>query len=113
MATETFRASRLTKGNRLFPTLIQVTDTAVVRTKRSWFHRDEMSIHILRVASVHIETGILWSHILIESTGGGQPIASRGHRKADALRIKELIEQAQSRQLTAVGTGAPGLPREE
>jgi len=101
MATETFTASRWTKGNRLFPTTLQVTDTAVVRTKRSWFSRDEESIHILRVASVRIGTGILWSDILIESTGGGQPIASHGHRKGDARRIKELIEQAQSRQLTA------------
>jgi hypothetical protein len=65
------------------------------------------------VASVHIETGILWSHILIESTGGGLPLTSHGHHKQDALRIKALIEQAQSRQLANAGSGASGLPGEE
>jgi hypothetical protein len=58
-----------------------------------------MSIHLQRVASVHIETGFFWSNILIESTGGSDPIASHGHRKADAQRIKDLIEAAQSQYL--------------
>jgi hypothetical protein len=98
MATETFQASRWTKGNRLFPTIIEVTDTAVTRRKRSWFSRNEMTIHLSRVASVRIDTGFFWSTILIESTGGTDPLTSQGHRKGDALRIKELIEQAQSRQ---------------
>jgi hypothetical protein len=98
MATETFQASRWTKGNRLFPTLIEVTDTAVTRRKRSWFSRNEMTIHLSRVASVRIDTGLFWSTILIESTGGTDPLTSQGHSKGDALRIKELIEQAQSRQ---------------
>jgi hypothetical protein len=48
------------------------------------------------VASVHIKTGLIWSAILIESSGGTDPLASRGHRKADAMRIKELIENAQA-----------------
>ena len=99
MSTETFQASRWTQGNRLFPTWIEITDTAVTRRKRSWFTRNEMSIHLMRVASVRIDTGLLWSDILIESTGGGDPLVSHGHRKVVALRIKELIEQAQSRHL--------------
>jgi hypothetical protein len=99
MATETFQASRMTQGNRLFPTWIEVSDTAVTRRKRSWFTKDEMSIHLMRVASVRIETGLLWSDIYIESTGGADPLVSHGHRKEDAIRIKELIEAAQSRHL--------------
>jgi hypothetical protein len=95
MATETFTASRWTSGNHLFPTVIEVTDKAVTRRKRSWFSRDEISISITKVASVHIKTGILWSDILIESSGGSDPLPSHGHRKADARRIRELIEEAQ------------------
>lgn len=68
---------------------------AVVRHKRSWFSHDEISISITKVASVHIKTGILWSDILIESSGGSDPLASHGHRKADARRIRELVEEAQ------------------
>ena len=92
MPSESFTASRWTSGNHLFPTTIEVTDKAVVRHKRSWFSKDEMSISMQKVASVHIKTGILWSQILIESSGGTDPIASHGHYKSDARHIKELIE---------------------
>ena len=72
-----------------------MTDKAVIRHKRSWFSRDEISISITKVASVHIKTGIIWADILIESTGGTDPLASHGHKKAGARRIRELIEAAQ------------------
>ncbi|MGB8931157.1 MAG: hypothetical protein WCC48_07920 [Anaeromyxobacteraceae bacterium] len=107
MPTETFVASRWTRGNFLFPTVIEVNDTAVVRKKRSWFSVDEMSIHLQRVASVRIDTGILWSDILIESTGGSDPLASHGHRKEDALRIRSLVEAVQARHLPAASDPAP------
>jgi hypothetical protein len=97
MPAEIFQASRWTKGNFLFPTIIEVTDKAVVRRKRSWFSKDEISMSIFKVASVHIQTGMIWSKILIESSGGTDPLASHGHRKADAVRIKELIENYQAR----------------
>jgi hypothetical protein len=95
MSSEIFRASRWTSGNHLFPTIIEVTDRAVIRHKRSWFSKDEISISINKVASVHIKTGILWSDILIESSGGTDPLTSHGHSKADAQRIRALVEAAQ------------------
>ena len=94
MPTEIFQASRWTSGNRLFPTVIEVSDKAVTRRKRSWFRQDEMTISLSKVASVHIKTGLIWSDILIESTGGTDPIFSHGHTKGDAQRIKQLIETA-------------------
>src|SRR5229473_6820344 len=93
---EIFKASRWTRGNLLFPTYIEVSDKSVTRRKRSWFSKDEISISISKVASVHIKTGIIWSEILIESSGGSDPLASHGHKKADAVRIKELVEAAQA-----------------
>jgi hypothetical protein len=96
MATETFKASRWTRGNFLFPTYIEVNEQAVTRHKRSWFDRDEISVSMSKVASVHIKTGIIWSDILIESSGGSDPLASHGHSKSDAKRIKELVETYQA-----------------
>src|SRR5580698_3351821 len=95
MPSETFKASRWTSGNHLFRTVIEVTDKSVMRRKRSWFKLDEMSINILKVASIHIQTGLIWSKILIESSGGSDPMESHGHTKADARRIKDLIEEYQ------------------
>lgn len=96
MPPEIFQASRWTRGNLLFPTYIEVTDKSITRRKRSWFKMDEITISIAKVASVHIKTGLIWSEILIESSGGSDPLTSHGHRKADAIRIKEIIENAQA-----------------
>lgn len=95
MPTESFVASRWTKGNHLFPTVIEVGVTFVVKRTRTPLSRNEISIHLKKVASVRIRTGVLWSDILIESSGGTDPIQSHGHRKEDARRIKALIETAQ------------------
>ena len=92
MPSNIFYASRWTSGNHLFPTMFEVTDKSVMRRKRSWFSMDEMSIAILKVASIHIKTGLCWSKVVIESSGGSDPLESHGHTKADARRMKELIE---------------------
>lgn len=96
MPTESFTASRWTHGNFLFPTVIEVTDKAVLRRKRSWLSTDEISISLSKVASVHIKTGLIWAEILIESSGGTDPMTSHGHSKSDARRIKERIETHQA-----------------
>jgi len=93
---EAFSASRWTRGNLWFPTRIVVSPLRVSRVKRRLFGSNEESIAISQVASVKISTGILWSDILIESTGGTDPIASHGHRKRDAVRIRDLIEGFQA-----------------
>lgn len=95
-ASETFIASHWTKGNLIFATRIVVTPLHVVRVRPRLFGSNEESISIPQVASVHISTGVFWSNIRIESTGGTDPILSDGHRKADAQRIRELIETFQS-----------------
>jgi hypothetical protein len=96
---QTFSASRWTQGNFFFPTKIVVSPQRVIRTKSRLFGSNEESIPISKVASVHISTGAIWSEIRIESTGGTDPITSHGHRKTDAQRIRDLIEnyQAQAR----------------
>ena len=95
MEPEKFTASRWTHGNHLFPTVIEVTEQALIRHKRSWFSKDEISISITKVASVHIKTGLIWSSILIESSGGSDPLESHGHSKGDAQRIRALVENLQ------------------
>jgi hypothetical protein len=100
---ESFAASRWTRGNRIFPTRIVVTPLHVSRVKPRLFGNTEESIAINQVASVQIKTGVIWSEIRIDSTGGSDPISSHGHRKADAIRIRELIESYQA----AAQRGAP------
>ncbi len=90
--TDSFAASRLTQGNRIFPTRIEVSPDRVARIKPRLVGSTEESIAIPNVASVQISTGLLFSDIRIDSTGGTNPIVSHGHTKGDARRIRELIE---------------------
>jgi hypothetical protein len=73
-----------------------VNSLHVSRVKPRLFGSNEESIAMAQVASVRISTGILWSDICIESSGGTDPITSHGHRKADAQRIRDLIESYQA-----------------
>jgi hypothetical protein len=91
-----FRASRLSAGNRLFPTQVLIAPQSVVQYTPQWIGRHEESIHMAHVASVRIDTGLILSNILIETTGGSSPIHCRGHRKGDAVKMKSLIEEYQS-----------------
>lgn len=93
--TRLFKASRLTHGNFFFPTQIEVGPERVLRIKPRFFGRSEESIPISKVASVQISTGIFWSNIRIDSSGGSNPILSHGHRKRDAIDIRDMIEHYQ------------------
>jgi hypothetical protein len=93
---QTFKASRWTQGNFFFPTRLIISPQRVTRVKSRLFGSNEESIGMTKIASVHISTGVFWSEIVIESTGGTDPITSHGHRKADAQRIRDLIETHQS-----------------
>ena len=91
-----FRASRLSRGNLLFPTQVAVTPTSVVHFTPELVGGREQSMHIAHVASVLIDRNLFFSDVLIESTGGTSPVRCHGHRKADAVEMKRLIEQFQS-----------------
>ena len=93
---DVFRASRLSRGNHLFPTQVAITPTSVVQYKARWLGKQEETIHMAHVASVRIDTGVLWSDVLIETSGGSDPIHCQGHRKSDAVRMKQLIERYQT-----------------
>ena len=92
---DVFRASRLSSGNHLFPTQVHISPTSVVQYTPRWLGRQEEVIHMAHVASVKINTGLLLSDIEIETSGGSDPIRCHGHHKADAVKMKALIEQFQ------------------
>lgn len=91
-----YRASRLSSGNRLFPSQVAVTDSSVTHYTPQWIGKLEKSIHISHVSSIKIDTNILFSDVFIETTGGHNPIVCHGHSKSDAVEMKELIEAIQS-----------------
>src|SRR5262249_56675566 len=106
---DVFRASRLSAGNRLFPTQVLITPTSVVQYTPRWIGKKEETIHMAHISSVKIDTGVLLSNVLIETSGGSAPIKCHGHRKGDAVQMKQLIEQYQTDYYRGTpGTKGPG-----
>jgi hypothetical protein len=91
-----FRASRLSAGNRLLPTQVIITPSSVVHYTPQWIGKLEHSIHLAHVASVRIDTHLLFSDVFIETSGGASPVKCRGHHKGDAVAMKGLIEKYQT-----------------
>ena len=106
-----FRASRLSRGNRLLPTQVLITPSAVVQYTPRWIGKQEESIHMAHIASVKVQTGLMMSDVLIETSGGASPIRCHGHRKADAIEMKRLIELHQDAYYRA-GNRSAGSPAE-
>jgi hypothetical protein len=108
---DVFRASRLSAGNHLFPTQVLITPTSVVQYTPRWIGKAEETIHMVHIASVRIDTRMFLSDVLIETSGGTDPIRCHGHRKGDATRMKTLIERYQTdyyRTARPVGDGPTG-----
>lgn len=89
-----FTASRWTSGNHIFPTQIAVYPTKVIRYTPKWIGHEEQTISIDQIASVRISAGLLFADVIIETTGGSQPIVCHGHWKGDARGIQEKISEA-------------------
>ena len=93
---DVFRASRLSAGNRIFPTQVLITPTSVVQFTPGWIGREEKTIHMAHLSSVKIVTGLLLSDVLIETSGGTHPIDCHGDRTGDAAAMKALLERHQT-----------------
>ena len=91
-----FRASRLSRGNFLFPTQVCVTPSSVLHYTPELVGGREQSIHIHHISSVLIDRNLFFSDVMIETSGGASPVRCHGHRKRDAVTMKQLIERYQS-----------------
>lgn len=96
-----FTASRWTSGNRIFPTQIAVYPDRVVRYTPKLVGHLEETISTDQIASVKIVAGMLFADVVIETTGGSQPIVCHGHWKGDADGIRQRISEAQEKRRPA------------
>jgi hypothetical protein len=91
-----FRASRLSRGNWMYPTQVVVTPSSVLHYKPEMVGGREQTIHIAHISSVLIDRNLFFSDVLIETSGGHNPVRCHGHRKRDAVAIKQTIERYQT-----------------
>lgn len=101
-----FRASRLSRGNFLFPTQVGVTRASVLHYTPEIVGGREQSIHIHHISSVLVDRNLFFSDVVIETSGGARPVRCHGHRKRDAVAMKKLIEEYQSEYYRRRGDAA-------
>jgi uncharacterized membrane protein YdbT with pleckstrin-like domain len=88
---EIFIASRLTAGNKLFPSKIIIDQKGVTLKIPGLFSGNEKTVPYNRISSVNIICPFIgYSTITIETTGEGS-IKAYGFTKSEVTRMKELI----------------------
>src|SRR5579862_6474538 len=91
-----FKASRMSRGNRLFPAQVAISPTSLTLYRPQWIGKFEESIHMAHIASIKIDTHMIFADVTIETSGGQDPVVSHGHTKGDAVRMKDVVEKYQS-----------------
>lgn len=92
----TYKASRLTSGNRIFPASVQVEGHQITYRKRRWLGSTEETINCEHISSLRAYHGVIFSSITIESSGGSQPIVITGLHKGDARKLEIAVKATQS-----------------
>lgn len=88
---EIFIASRLTGGNKIFPTRISIDQNGVTLKIPGLFSGNEKTVPYSRISSVDIICPFIgFSTITIETTGEGS-IKAHGFRKNEVIKMKDLI----------------------
>jgi hypothetical protein len=88
---KTFIASRLTAGNKIFPSKIIIDQLGVTLKIPGLFSGNEKTIPYTRISSVDIVSPFIgFSTISIETTGEDS-IQAHGFRKSEVKSMKELI----------------------
>jgi hypothetical protein len=88
---ETYIASRISNGNKLFPCKIAIDTMGVTVVIPGFFKGEEKTIPFQRIASVQVQTPLVgYSSISIESTGEGL-IYAHGFTKREVREMKRII----------------------
>jgi hypothetical protein len=96
-----YHSSRLTGGNRIFPSSIEVEPHQITYRKRRWLGSTEETINRDHISSVRGYHGVMFSSMVIESSGGSQPIQISGLWKSDARKLEDEVKASQAPPLNA------------
>lgn len=89
----TFVASRISnKGNTIFPDKLEIDVDKVVYYKGTLIGYRSTIIVLSHIASLHIDSRILFADIIIETLGGQRVVAS-GFTKSDAVTIVTILSK--------------------
>ena len=88
---ETFTASHLSEGNKIFACKISIDDKGITFKIPGFLSGKESTVPYNHISAVDIESPMIgFSTIYIETTGEGK-ISAHGFTKAEVKKMKEMI----------------------
>lgn len=93
---ETYQSSRFSSGNLLFPATVSAETDGIHYRKGRLLGSSEEVIGYRQIASVKVDSGILWATLRIETSGGSQPVVIHGLGKDDAKAIRDSVRRMQA-----------------
>jgi hypothetical protein len=96
-----YQASRWTKGNLLYPSKLRVHHDEVTLLNEGLLRSSERSIPMNKIASISLSRGLLFTDIVVESSGGQEDIFANGFRKKEAEEFRNQLQSLMN------GTTAP------
>ncbi|MCW3093733.1 MAG: hypothetical protein JWP81_4802 [Ferruginibacter sp.] len=88
---ETYVASRLSEGNKVFPIKIVINELGITLKHPGIFSGQEKTIPFNRVSSVDVDCPLVgFSTIIIQTTGEGK-IDAHGFTKSEVMEMKKLV----------------------
>jgi hypothetical protein len=94
-AEPVYRSSRWSSGKTFFPDAIILVADGILFRKRGLLGSNEEYINYQAVASCRVKNGIFLASIIIETTGGSQPVYLNGLWKTDARAIIRVLRGRQ------------------
>lgn len=85
-----FKASRLTSDNTVFPDVIEIDAVNVTFYKGKIIGFDKTVVPRSSIASVYLDSNLLFANIIVE-TFGGMTLHATGFTKGDAKTILRLL----------------------
>ena len=92
LATQTYTSSRWTSGNFWFPDHVELAGEGVLFRKRRLIGGDLESIRYEQISSVTVEKRLFFADLLLETTGGSEPVYINGLWISHANRAKRELD---------------------
>ncbi|MGE0710784.1 MAG: hypothetical protein AB7N76_27690 [Planctomycetota bacterium] len=86
--TRIYKSSRFSSGNMFFPDRLVLEADRVLFKKSHLIGGEEESIRYEQIASVSVQSGVLFANLLFESTGGTEPVYMNGLWRGTATAAK-------------------------
>jgi hypothetical protein len=104
-----YEASRLSDGNKIFPSKITVDESGITLKIPGFFSGKEKTLTFFEISSVSVETPMIGFSKIDFKTTGFDRIYATGFSKDDALEIKKLVQEGITLARSGVILGGSGM----